>query len=185
VEELQRRREAAVAGAQRGQAHRYAEAARQAMAQNDPASAANAFRLALSLEPNNPDLLAAHQGAATAAANLLSEGYLKQADYEARAGHWKEAARSYVRAVAGRPEDVSVLQRAAQALMKSGGDLRQAASFAKKSIQLTPGRVDGRIILAEVYLAAGMNLAAKKELDAATELAPHDDRIAVVLKKLK
>jgi len=155
------------------------------MATNDPASAANAYRLALSLEPNNPELTAAHQAAATAAASLLADGYLKQADYEARSGHWKEAARSYVRAAAGRPEDVSVLQRAAQALLKGGGDLHQAADFAKKSIELTPGRVDGRIILAEVYLAAGMNLAAKKELEAASELAPHDDRIAVVLKKLK
>ena len=83
------------------------------------------------------------------------------------------------------PNDAAVLYRAADALLKASGDLRQASDFAKRAIALTPKRVEARITLVEILLAAAMPLAARRELDAAREIAPHDDRIVELSKRLK
>jgi curved DNA-binding protein CbpA len=184
AQELKRRHDAALGGGRRAQVERYVEAARAALKTN-PAAAANAYRLALTLDPNDPYIAAAHKEAAGIAAAALADGYLKQAEYESRTGHLAEAARSYSRAAAGMPTDASVLLRAADALLKSSGDLRQAADFAKRAAALTPKRVEPRITLIEILQAAAMPLAAKRELDLAREIAPHDDRIVELSKRLK
>ena len=115
----------------------------------------------------------------------LADGYLKQGDYESRNGQWLEAVRSYVKAAAGMPSDASVMQKAAHALMKSSGDMHRAADFAKKAVALSPKRIDPRVVLIEVYIAAGLPLAAKRELEQARQIAPQDDRIAELSRRLK
>ena len=65
------------------------------------------------------------------------------------------------------PNDPMVMQKAAQALLKSSGDMHQAADFAKKAVALAPKRLETRLVLIEVYIAAGLPLAAKRELEQA------------------
>jgi tetratricopeptide (TPR) repeat protein len=182
--ELKRRHDAILGEGRRAQVRRYVEAANEAMKTN-PAAAANAYRLALTLDPENPEIVAAHKEAAKLAAVALADGYLKQADYESRTGQWVEAARSYLRAAAGMPNDAVVLQKTAHALVKSAGDMHQAADLAKRAIALSPKRVEPRLTLTEVYIAAGLPMAAKRELDAAREIAPQDDKINELSKRLK
>jgi curved DNA-binding protein CbpA len=184
ADELKRRHAAIAGDGRRSQARRYFEAG-QAALQSNPAAAANAFRLALSLDPENPEIIAAHRDAARIAAVALADGYLRQGDYESRNGQWIEAARSYVKAAAGMPSDASVMQKAAHALVKSSGDMHQAADFAKKAVALSPKRIDPRVVLIEVYIAAGLPLAAKRELEQARQIAPQDDRIAELTRRLK
>ncbi|HEX9294762.1 MAG TPA: DnaJ domain-containing protein [Polyangiaceae bacterium] len=184
VQDLRRRHDALAGDARRAQARRYVESAKTAMPEN-PAAAANAYRLALAFDPDNPEIAAALRDAAQVAAAALAGAYLKQADYENRNGQWAEAARSYVRAAAGMPNDALVLQTAAQALLKSSGDMHQACDLAKRAIAISPKRLEFRLTLIEVYIAAGLPLAARREIEAAREIAPLDDRISELSKRLK
>jgi hypothetical protein len=184
AKELKRRHDIIAAEKRRTQARRYVEAGTAALRDN-PAAAANAFRLALALEPDNPDIIRAHRDATQQAAIALADGYLKQGDYESRNGQWAGAARSYARAAAGMPENDVVLQKAAFAALKAGTDLRQAAEFAKRAVSLAPKRLESRLTLIEAYLGAGFAAGAKRELEAAREIAPRDDRITELSKRLK
>lgn len=184
AQELKRLRDASVDQGRRSQVRKYVESA-EAQLKDNPAAAANALRLALTIDPTNPDIIRAHEQAANLAAVALAGGYLKQAKYEARSGHWREAARSFTRAAAGMPNDPGVLQEAAHALLRAGSDLRQAAEFAKRAVVEAPSGIEPRVTLVEVYLAAGMPLAARRELEAARELAPRDDRIVELSKRMR
>jgi curved DNA-binding protein CbpA len=184
AQELKRLRDASIDQGRRSHVRKYVESA-EAQLKDNPAAAANAYRLALTIEPNNPDIIKGHEEASKLAAVALAGGYLKQAQYEARSGHWREAARSFTRAAAGMPNDPAVLQQAAHALLKAAADLRQAADFAKRAVAEAPKILDARLTLIEVYLAAGMPLAARRELDAARELGPRDDRIVELTKRMR
>ena len=184
AQELKRRHDLIAAEKRRSQAKRYVEAGAAALKDN-PAAAANAYRLALALDPENPEIVRAHREATQQAAIALADGYLKQGDYESRNRQWSGAARSYARAVAGMPEDPIVLQKAAHAALKAGTDLRVAAEFAKRAVALAPTQIENRITLIEAYLGAGFAAGAKRELEAAREIAPRDDRIAELSKRLK
>jgi curved DNA-binding protein CbpA len=183
-QELKRRHDVMAAEKRRAQARRYVEAGAAALKEN-PAAAANAYRLALALDPENPDIIRAHRESTQQAAIALADGYLKQGDYESRNGQWVGAARSYVRAVAGMPEDAAVLHKAAYATLKAGTDMRAAAEFAKRAIAAAPKRIESRLTLIEAYLGAGFAAGAKRELEAAREIAPRDDRITELSKRLK
>jgi len=184
AQELKRRHDAFAADSSRARARRYVDAAA-AVLKTNPAAAANALKLALTMDPENPEIITAHREAARLAAVALADGYLKQADYEGRNGQWLEAAKSYARAAAGMPNDANVMHKAAEALLKSSGDMRQAVEFAKKAVFLAPRRLELRFTLIEVYIATGLPLAAKRELEQAREMSPRDDRIAELSKRLK
>jgi hypothetical protein len=83
------------------------------------------------------------------------------------------------------PEDAAVLQKAAHAALKAGTDLRAAAEFAKRAVALAPKKLENRLTLIEAYLGAGFAAGAKRELEAAREIAPRDDRIMELSKRLK
>jgi curved DNA-binding protein CbpA len=187
LEDLKRRHAAAVtqSGGLQGKVRQYFEAAGQAAAANNPAAAANAYRLALDLDPGNPVLVSAYEGAAKIAAAALAGSYLKQADYEARGNRWAEAARSYVHAAAGMPDDADVAYKAASALLKASGDLHQAAKLASRAISLEPKKINQRLLLVEIYLTANMPRRAKSELEAAREIAPQDDKVKELAKRLR
>jgi curved DNA-binding protein CbpA len=184
ADELRRRHEALVEGGRRAQVQRHLDAAKEALSSN-PAAASNAYRLALALDPENPEIILAHREASQLAAAALAQGYLKQAEYEARAGHPVEAARSYARAAAGMPNDVPVLEIAASTSLKAGVDLHQAVQFARRALELAPTRLPARYVLIEAYLMAKLPLAARRELEAAREIAPQDDTLDQLAKRLK
>jgi Flp pilus assembly protein TadD len=115
---------------------------------------------------------------------LLGETYINQAQYEERNGQWAEAARSWTKASRGRPNDVIAHERAANAIVKAGGDLHEARRLARRACELGPAVALNRMTLAAVYLAAGLELNARRELEAAAQLAPQDDTIRAMLEKL-
>jgi Tfp pilus assembly protein PilF len=150
----------------------------------DHPAAANALRLALTIDPDNPEILAAHREAAGLAAVALADGYLKQETTRAATGNGSRLS-VYTRAAAGMPNDAAVMQKAANALLKSSGDMHLAADYAKKAVALAPNRIEARLVLIEVYIAEGLPLAAKREFDQARQIAPQDDRITELSKRLK
>ena len=53
------------------------------------------------------------------------------------------------------------------------------------ALALAPERVECRLLLAEIHLGAGRILLARREIEAARELGAQDDKIKVLLKRMK
>jgi curved DNA-binding protein CbpA len=154
-----------------------------AMAKNDVVAAATAYRHALELSPNDPEIRAAFEEAQRSAVDVLFGSYRKQAQYEEKNGHWPEAARSWQRAAKAKPQDPEPNDRAAFCLAKANGNLHEAAKLAQAAIALDPTRASYHVTLYLVYVAAGLGLNARREIETAARLAPGDETIQALLKR--
>ena len=184
VDALKRRYEEKVGAARASQAKKYADIGAAARAKNDHVAAANAYRVAVSFATDDEELKRAAEETQRASDEILSDAYFKQAQYEERSEHWGEAAKSWGRVTRARPTDAKAHEHAAQCIVKANGNLHEAAAFAQKAVTLAPQHVPARITLANVYLAAGLALNAKRELDAAAQLAPEDATVQALLKRV-
>lgn len=178
---LKERYDSAVADAKRAQVQRYLDLGRGALERKDHAAAANAYRVAASLAPDNPEVQATCEEAMRLASEALAEGYLKQARYEEGQGRWTDAALSYSRVCAGMPKDPHAHERVAFATLKAGASPRRAVEFARKAVELDPTSPEIRITLARAYAAAGLERSAAGELDRASQLAPNDTKIKALV----
>jgi tetratricopeptide (TPR) repeat protein len=184
VDALKRRYEDRVAAARDSQVKKYAQSGQDARVKGDMVAAANAFRVALSFDPENVELKVAHEEAQRASDQILVEQYLKQAEYEERSERWADAGRSWSRVARTRATDAKAHERAAFCMMKADGNLRDAVPLAQRAVQLEPKNVAYRKTMANVYLAAGLTLNAKRELEAAIQLAPDDAGTLALLKRI-
>ncbi len=166
------------------QLRRYIELAQQAEASNDPTVAANAYRLALAVSPDDPKLFAAYQVQAKAAAKILADGYVKQGDDEVELGRLREAAWSYAQAAGERRNDQSIDRRLARVLLDAPGDLHRLIELAKHAVKLAPKWNATRIALIELYEREGLRLAAVQEIEAAKRAGIDDPRFEKWLERL-
>jgi tetratricopeptide (TPR) repeat protein len=184
MDALRRRYEERVLRAKAVQARRYAANAESALAKGDTVAAARAFRVALSLSPGDAELERTAQDAQAKADAVLGETYARQAAYEEKTDHWREAARSWTRVCQVRPNDADAHEHAANALVKASGDLHEAGRHAERACALMPQTSRYRVALANVYLAAGLSLNARRELELAAQLAPHDGTIQAMVDRV-
>jgi predicted Zn-dependent protease len=185
AEALQQRREAAIAEARRQQLNRYLETGRAALDRQDFPAAANAYRIASALAPDDVQVQATCNQAMGLAAAALAEGYWKQAVYEEGQARWMEASLSYSKVCAGQPENFRAHERVAHATLMSSGNVRRAVEFGRKAVELSPTTVDLRITLARAYAAAGLEKSAQGELDRARELAPNDPKVQAMIAQVR
>jgi curved DNA-binding protein CbpA len=183
-DELRRRYEDRLTRARQQQMAGYLRAVEEALAENKPASAANALRIALALAPDDAALAARLVAVQAQADAELASSYLEQARYEERAGRLLEAARSYERSARGKPS-AQILERAAHCLIQGQGDIRHAVELAKQAVALAPSLIQARLTLVRGFQAATMHASAEKELERASELAPNDDNIKDWLKRIR
>ncbi len=181
---LRRRYEERVEAGRRHQGEKYVKLGQGAEARNDLTAAASAYRVALNfLREEDPSYARAREVIAKSEA-ALGETYVRQAQHEERAGRWEDAVRSWGRAAKLRPQDHVTQERYANALVKSSGDLHEAAQYAQKAIALAPGESNYRCTLASVYVAAGLLLNARRELEAAAVQFPENANIQALLKNV-
>lgn len=183
MDALKRRYEERLGEAQKQQSKKYMAIGQQAQTNSDFIAAANAFRVALSFAPDDAKLKDLYEFTQQKADALLAESYLKQAIYEERFEHWAEAAKSWVRVAKARPNDARAHDRAAHTLCKAGTDLRQASEYGKKATTLDPTNIQYKITLATVYLAAGMLLNARRELEQAQQIDPKNQQVKTLLQQ--
>ena len=184
VDALRRRYTDRVEQARKFQANKYAANGAAALAQKDAVAAANAYRVALSLQPDDAALKAAFEEAQSASDTILGESYERQALYQEKSESWTDAATSWTRVTKARPSDARAHERAANALVRAGGNLHDAAALAKRAVELSPEDGKFKLTLANVYVAAGLTLNAKRELEAAAHLLPGDDTVQALLKRV-
>ncbi len=170
--------------ARTSQTSKYMAMGRTSLAHGDPVAAANALKMALSFSPDDAQLRALHAEAERAAGLVLVESYIKTAQYEERNERWAEAARSWTRIAQLRPENATDADTAARCILLAQGNLHEAAALARHAITIAPASVKYRITLANVYLAAGLVLGAKRELESAARIEPKNPEVAELLRRL-
>ena len=139
-------------------------------------AAANCVRLALALAPDRADLKQRYAALSQRVAASLAGSYEKQARYEERAGKWEAAALAWSRVSDGRPEMAAPARAAGEAWLRAGQQLRQAQRYAQRAVDLEPKGVANLVLLARVYLAAGLPKNARGQLQRAQALdASHPD----------
>lgn len=182
---LRRHYEARVEAMRATMVKEHVDNANAAMEKSDWGAALSAFKLAMAAAPNDAALRAKLAEAQHKATEQLAENYRRQAQYEEKGERWPEAARSWTRVAKTLTHDIQAHDRAAFCLLKADGNLHEAAGMAQRAITLDPTKPAYRITLAEVYMAAGLGLNAKRELEAALQIAPGDATIQTLLKRIK
>ncbi|WP_170319288.1 DnaJ domain-containing protein [Polyangium spumosum] len=171
--------------ARRLQLERYVLAAKVALERKDLAAAANAYRLAVALAPEDEGLARKAAEIQQQAAAELADGFLRQAEYEASQGRWSEAAMSFANVCKARGDDPRPHERVAFCTLKTGQNNRRAIDFARRAVKLAPGVGEYRLTLARAYMAAGLETSARVEMERAAELSPNDARMREAIAQLR
>ncbi|MFW2389110.1 MAG: J domain-containing protein [Polyangiales bacterium] len=158
-------------------AEHHIEAARTAEAEGDLAKAASALRMAITLDSSRQDIKERYQRVNSHLRVQLVDIHREQASYEEDNGLWAAASISWSKVAEAAPTDAVAPRRAARALMTAGGDLRKARDFALHSLELDPNSLEVRLLLARIYIQAGMDASAAKELDEAAKLDPGHEMV--------
>ena len=165
-------------------AERHIESARIAEAEGDLAAAANALRMAMALDSSRDELQTQYDRVSSHLRVQLLDIHREQAKYEEENNLWAAASISWAKVAEAAPEDPNAPRWAAKALMAAGGDLRKARDFALRSLELDPDSLETRLLLARVYIGAGMEASASKELDEAAKLDPGHEMVKNLRKQL-
>jgi tetratricopeptide (TPR) repeat protein len=170
-------------GVDRAQNH--VETARIAEAEGDLAAAATALRMAIALDSSNTAVMSQYERINSQLRVQLLDIHREQAQYEEENNMWSAASISWSKVAEAAPEDPVAPRRAARALLSAGGDLRKARDFALRSLELKPDALDTRLLLARIYIEAGMEQSAAKELDEAAKLDPKHEMVKNLRKQLE
>jgi curved DNA-binding protein CbpA len=184
VQDLKRRHEERLQEARRRKAQEYAAQADLDLGQNNLAEAVNALRIATSLAPNDDKLSGRARELETRAQRDLADRYVQQAGYEEREGRFADAVRSYTRALAGKPS-ADLHHRAAHCLIALGTESEKAIEHARSAVSKAPNDASYRVTLARAYLAANLHERAAEELERAQTLAPTDDTVRGLIRRLQ
>jgi len=142
---------------------------------DDMAAAARSLSLLEALDWDRPELRKAYDEVDRKVCTALAPTYVEQARYEANQQRWKLAARSWLKACRGRPNDPECHRSAAEALLADKTELRKARDLAQRAVELAPKDALARRVLGHVYLEAGMFNNARRELDVAASLNRGDE----------
>lgn len=167
------------------QLERYLLAAKVALERKDLAAAANAYRLAAALAPDDDTIVRKAAEIQRTASTELADGFIKQADYEASQGRWPEAAASYANGCRARPDDARLHERVAFATLKSGQNPRRAVDYARRAVKLAPQVSDYRVTLVRAYVAAGLETTARAEMERLAELGATDAKVRDAVAQLR
>ena len=172
--------------ASQNRAEVFLRGAEEALRAEDIIGAANNYRLALQCA-EDPFVRLKYEAVEGLARTLRHEKSLARARAAERSERWADAAEHFARANEARPE-AAVAERAAYALRMSGGDLKIAATLAEQAVERDGKNAGHHVTLGEIYLAEGLVVRAKSEVDLALDLAPDDPRgreLAAAIRKKK
>lgn len=169
-------------GVDRAQNH--LENARIEEAEGNLAGAATSLRMAIALDASSPELQEQYRRVNSNLRVQLLDIHRQQAKYEEENSLWAAASISWAKVAEAAPNDAEAPRRAAKALVAAGGDLRKARDFAQHSLELKADSLDTRVLLARIYIDAGMDQSAAKELDEAAKLDPGHEMVKNLRKQL-
>jgi tetratricopeptide (TPR) repeat protein len=184
VQELKRRYEERLLDVRRRKAQEYAAKAELDLHRDNLGEALNALRIATSLVPSDDTLSGRARELESRALQDLTNRYIEQAGYEEREGRFADAVRSYTRALAGKPS-AELHDRTAHCLLALGNETKKAIEHARLAVSQSASTAAYRVTLARAYLAANLPESAMGELERAKTLAPTDDTIKSLIRRLQ
>lgn len=120
---------------------------------------------------------------AMAAAHV--QEHRRRAETLRAAGRLREAAFAYRDVALGAPDDAAAHIAAAECLRSmEEPDLRLARDYARRAIELQPTRVETHLLLAQIYLDAGMTHNAIRAFESAESVDPASPAVAAFRDKL-
>lgn len=158
--------------------------ARKAAAEGNLPGAAEALRIASAWRPEDEAL--AEEAARVRHEALVATvpAFERRARYAEQHGNWAEAALAWARVAQVRPDDGPAALGTARALLESQGDLKEASRAGKRAVELLPADVEAYLVLARIYLAAGMPSSARSILGRAQKVKPDDRTVEALLAEL-
>jgi curved DNA-binding protein CbpA len=130
--------------------------------------------------PERSDILQAIQRVRKAMATANIDQHRVRAEAFRERGRYREAALAYRDVTLGAPDDASAHRAAAECLRAMDEpDLKLARDHARKALELEPSHVGTHLLLAQIYMDAGMKHNAIRALEAAETI---DARSPVVAK---
>lgn len=165
-------------------AQNHLQNAKIAEAEGDLAAAATALRMAIALDASDASLKEHYRRVNSQLRVQLLDIHREQAKYEEDNNMWAAASISWAKVADASPEDPVAPRRAAKAILAAGGDLRKARDYALRSLEVKPDALDTRLLLARIYMDAGMENSAAKELDEAAKLDPKHEMVKNLRKQL-
>lgn len=173
-----------VASRRAPQVAKFVQAGKDAMAEGSWVSAVNALRIALSLAPDDEEARALYEQADARAAQILAKNYETRARYEEHNKNWADAAASWERVAAARPDDVQVHVRIADCHGQSDAPKRGIFA-ARRATALSPDDVAARLTLATLYERCDMRASAVAEAKRGLEAHPTHAELGALLKRLE
>lgn len=143
-------------------------------------TAASHFKLVLSLDPQHEEAARLYKEAESKKREELGNSYAARACMEDEMGDYEKAAELWELAVENLPE-INNLMAAASAFMKIR-NYTKARQYAQQAVEIS-GKPEPFILLAQVYLAAGMALRAQSTLRALLEKYPRHPAASRLLRE--
>ena len=169
----------------RSKAQKHHKAALEAKQAKKFTQAANAIRLALTLDPNNAAYKKLEEEVAPQAGNLRAEREFKRGRYEEEMGNDEAALKAFLTAVECSAGDGRALHRAAKLMLKLDRDLRRALSLCRQALANESDNVGALETLGDIYMAMGMYKNALREYNRYVQLSPLDEHMQKKIDELK
>jgi curved DNA-binding protein CbpA len=146
--------------------------------------AAGAVRLAIAFDAENEAYRERFAEVQRRAHEERARLLVKQAEGALELRDFAQAASLFEEAVNYRPADPELAIRAAKLTWQALGELRRAKDLAAHAVELAPENGVYRRVLGLVYKDAGLTANAKRELEAALRIDPHDGEAKAALRGL-
>ncbi|MFO0629224.1 MAG: DnaJ domain-containing protein [Polyangiales bacterium] len=110
--------------------------------------------------------------------------YIEKARDAMREGKAEIAASMWEKAWEGRPTDAALLVNAAEVLAKYGNNRGKAKELAQRALAVDPKAVKAHIVLAQVFIAAGLKASARGAIESIARLDPENPILKELREKL-
>ncbi|MFO0679155.1 MAG: tetratricopeptide repeat protein [Polyangiaceae bacterium] len=158
------------------------EAGNVAAENGDFATASREYKMSLAIA-EDPVVRRAFDDVDKKARTQTAEDSWKKGVAAERAQQLDDAILHYAKAFDAVPS-ATVAARAATMLHKSGKDIKRATRFAEQAVQLEPQTTAHRVMLAQIYLDAGLRRRAEGELERALQIDPKDAAAKKLLRSM-
>lgn len=113
-----------------------------------------------------------------------TSSYIEKARDAMREGKAEIAATMWEKAWEGRRTDAALLVNAAEVLAKYGNNRGKAKELAQRALAVDPNAVKAHVVLAQVFITAGLKASARGAIDSIARLDPENPALKELREKL-
>lgn len=147
--------------------------AEEAQKKGDFTAAAEALKQALAMKKDDEALRLRYEAMRKLVVTQQVDMHINQARDAMREGQAMSAAQHWERAWEGRPTDLQLLLNAAEVLGKYTKEHKRATDLAQRVVMTEPNNVKAHVLLATVFLKAGLKASARASIEAVMRLDPN------------